>query len=108
MTKHTPGPYKVFIQSTTQLRVIAAYNKSICIADMPQWADENWQERYANAQLLAAAPVMFQALKELSVDGCLCPAHQRGTHTRTCRAASEAIKRLTQQPKGDEDENQIE
>lgn len=59
---HTPGPWEVNFGMRPP-RVWAALAPEAAICDMPRWAIENWDERSANARLIAAAPDLLAALK---------------------------------------------
>lgn len=68
--KPTPGPWKVDNRSKSELRVITDYPDETFIADLclsgaPE--DEIEQVR-ANARLIAAAPELLAALKQLVND----------------------------------------
>ena len=76
MTKHTPGPWQVRNQDTRRLAIfqqrpdptaIGGMRDDVCVADMPQWREDHWEEREANARLIAAAPRVTEALSEMLV-----------------------------------------
>ena len=66
----TPGPWKLHEGQTTRARIVQADNHSLCVAEMPQVADdwglidedemEVWR---ANARAIAAVPEMIEALE---------------------------------------------
>lgn len=64
-TKHTKGPWHLVTSSYSNPRIVAEYDYSIAIADMPFWKIEHWEERLANARLIAAAPELLEACKSV-------------------------------------------
>ena len=63
MSKNTPGPWAVREQWTTRLHVAAEKHDAVCIADMPQWGKDHWNEREANARLISEAPALLVELR---------------------------------------------
>lgn len=64
--KHTPGPWRVVISDNGDRCEIEAANKD-CVARAfaPFPFDTSWDERDANARLIAAAPELLEALQDL-------------------------------------------
>lgn len=76
MSDHTPGPWRVEQESSNdgEAEVIAAADRTICwTADT--WVDDDCgvitDEDRANARLIAAAPELLAALKEMVMLRCL-------------------------------------
>lgn len=65
-TQHTPGPWR-FTTDAIAIWNSAAAKKTLCIADMGSEGspDIDYAETLANARLIAAAPIMLLALKEM-------------------------------------------
>lgn len=65
VAKHTPGPWG--IQNPTagnnQDYRVASYGKFELVSIVPAATDIPWEERAKNAQLIAAAPELLEALK---------------------------------------------
>lgn len=73
---HTPGPWEI-MESANALVVMGADSKHVVIVplfreyewDKEEWGDLNLEERnrvsIANAQLIAAAPELYEALENL-------------------------------------------
>lgn len=94
MSKHTPGPWKLYRIASDVVFVnedriargesIPAYNRKI--AEMPNWSDENYDEKMANARLITAAPELLEELK-IAVMNCPCSIPERDSgHLAFCRA----------------------
>lgn len=65
MSRHTPGPWKVYNDGT-----------DVCddSGHIAACEGTGYDETVANARLIAAAPSMYEALKEmLSEANCICP-----------------------------------
>lgn len=69
MSKHTPGPwFKLFTPSH-----VAGEDGHLCVVDSQNWIVVGWdrplvsEEDMANAQVIAAAPQMLEALKTASL-----------------------------------------
>jgi len=67
MSKYTPGPWHVDMRSIFDIRVNQNADPDICICTLPIWKDEHRTEEIANAHLLAAAPELLEAAKELVI-----------------------------------------
>lgn len=59
--KHTPGPWRVGKNLANQATVEPTNNRHFVIATVPLKSEED----YANAVLMAAAPDLLEALKDL-------------------------------------------
>lgn len=66
--KHTAGKWQLGLNPVTeQISVMSETGKSISFLNYTKHrADNNWEEQEANAKLIAAAPELLEALKELS------------------------------------------
>jgi hypothetical protein len=71
MKTHTPGPWKIAYSDGSGPEYITASNQSIatlrwgcsCCKDTPDSFDDMSEEEQANAQLIAAAPELLEALE---------------------------------------------
>jgi len=75
--KHTPGPWQV-ASSMCPYRVIAAVEEPfgvVVVCDTANNAKTRTPENAANANLIAAAPEMYEALKAI-LDTCLSPDYE--------------------------------
>lgn len=66
MAEHTPGPWRQahdYIEAVPDGEGYAAPSFDICA--MADWCGEDEDERLANARLIAAAPDMLKALREV-------------------------------------------
>ena len=61
MSKHTPGPWKANFAISGSVYIFGGDRNFACVFD--EWRDEANQE--ANANLIAAAPDLLEALEEL-------------------------------------------
>jgi hypothetical protein len=74
MSKHTPGPWTAFIGGRGRTIAIdigpTPIGKKPCIIDWPGFdgSDLPLMQRVANAHLIAAAPDLLEALKEITSD----------------------------------------
>src|SRR3954471_9167155 len=105
-TKHTPGPWILTENgSNNYITVESAGHTVIHQDDLGSIPDEAYRkdaigfEMLANAQLIAAAPDLLEALKSFRhVDGCFCEASFAGpgchpSHWSECKAAQAAISK---------------
>jgi hypothetical protein len=67
MSGHTPGPWEV-AGFHGRSEKIEADNK-VCVAIMPGWHPEHWEEMDANARLIAAAPTMAEYIQRKADEG---------------------------------------
>ncbi|MHB1419526.1 MAG: hypothetical protein ACYCX4_08020 [Bacillota bacterium] len=70
MSEFTPGPWKLdkFYKANIAegfSKVIAGVHNGKVVADWPQGTNTSPQEHHSNANLIAAAPDMYEALEEL-------------------------------------------
>lgn len=66
MSKHTPGPWKLRRVTRYDIRIAPESEpEHVSIAGMAIWGEEDREELEANARLIAAAPELLEALKEL-------------------------------------------
>ena len=63
-TKHTPGPWVVTEHSAGMICVAGPNNKDLCAVGYNRTEGRN---DVANANLIAAAPAMYEALKRIKV-----------------------------------------
>ena len=63
MAKHTPGPWVT--SATDDTVVIDATGREVAAIDGDYNDPDTWPQMEANARLIAAAPEMLRALKEL-------------------------------------------
>ena len=61
MSKHTPGPWKANFAISGSVYIFGGDRNFVCVFN--EWRDEANQE--ANANLIAAAPDLLEALEEL-------------------------------------------
>ena len=61
MSKHTPGPWKVL---SHEVRSSLRGNRTICTTATERWVSD-FEQRAANARLIAQAPAMYDALKTI-------------------------------------------
>ena len=61
MSNHTPGPWKANFAISGSVYIFGGDRNFACVFD--EWRDESNQE--ANANLIAAAPDLLEALEEL-------------------------------------------
>ena len=63
--KHTPGPWQV--DGNVVFNPCAPYTGSSgkMIASVAGWGNANWEIQTANAQLIATAPELLEALKHI-------------------------------------------
>jgi hypothetical protein len=61
----TPGKWISTQHSWSDVRIEKEEDTAICIASMSCWSQDYRQERNANAQLIAAAPQLAEALNAL-------------------------------------------
>ena len=64
MSKHTPGPWRV-VQDPTNLS-LQVYGQTLALFECWRRSDE--QTELANARLVASAPELLEALKEVFAD----------------------------------------
>jgi hypothetical protein len=72
--KHTPGPWKVAedkSQHPTHIRVLDQAHNGICTSWLDDYDFEENQTAEANANLIAAAPEMLEALELVQSSYCL-------------------------------------
>jgi hypothetical protein len=74
MSKHTPGPWKVSHEANGQWTIFAENYDVTSIPDDPDYGRPS--EDPANARLIAAAPEMLEALKQV-VQDCRCSVKER-------------------------------
>lgn len=89
--KHTPGPWTV--EDDGGGPYIMAGKEDI-VSGVAPWKDDD--KAHANAQLIAAAPDLLEALKGLIRGSCFCECGidnpmMRGKHSSACIAAQAAI-----------------
>ena len=70
MSKHTPGPWRVFEHSWSDTSVLAdGFDHGICLLDINHATEESQDAdealMAANARLIAAAPDLLASLREL-------------------------------------------
>ena len=97
MSKHTPGPWRVGEYKYKGIEISRDYSYPVRIAIVESWAADPkaaQQEAQANARLIAAAPELLEALRDIR-DNYDCDewAHKYGTPCRCCIAA-EAIAKV--------------
>lgn len=63
MSKHTPGPWTVFVRPATKTLELQAKSKPIVHWTGFDQADQEGGQKVANAHLMAAAPDMLDALR---------------------------------------------
>jgi hypothetical protein len=59
---HTKGPWEIN-SGIRPPRIYATAAPETTITDMPRWHMEHWDERLANARLIAASPDLLKALE---------------------------------------------
>lgn len=67
MSAHTPGPWEVALNRTTDTRVsVVASSTGVWVADARPWnlSSRAIAEQEANARLIALAPEMLEALRQ--------------------------------------------
>jgi hypothetical protein len=87
-TRHTPGPWEVYTWADkTEVGVSPCDMSRSDIADCnTDCTDISYEEKLANARLIAAAPELLEALRELvDVQGCDCS--YLGNECENCKAA---------------------
>lgn len=70
MSKHTPGPW-IYDEAASEIGAETDNGAMTTIATMTDWFPEYYQERYANARLIAAAPDLLEALQEIAAPACM-------------------------------------
>jgi len=83
MSTHTPGPWSVVDHKTASENIYAANGRHIVNVGAHDYGWQPGQERsrdecMANAYLIAAAPEMYEALKEVLASKCPCDAFVKG------------------------------
>lgn len=71
MSKHTPGPWRVFSEGRKNPGIEAKSSTIVLYGDDDEDCGirgEDSEEQLANARLIAAAPELLEALKELVAD----------------------------------------
>lgn len=83
MNKHTPGPWKaVAVKSALSIK---AHDGCVTIANIGWMLRQNYPESEANAKLIAAAPVLLEALLQAEAE--LSRLHSPKSALTTIRAA---------------------
>lgn len=67
-TKHTPGPWTVFARPGTETLEVQAAGKPVAHWMGFDGADQPWDEKAANARLMAAAPDLLAAAAKVLLD----------------------------------------
>lgn len=95
--KHTPGPWKYHIGLDYILIESANVHNNSCICEYKNYSDDDGESE-ANAKLLAAAPELFEALKELTSlapDHSLLPTDFDNDLMNAVKKAEAAIQKAT-------------
>jgi hypothetical protein len=78
-TQHTPGPWREYNAKGSRI----LNNWSVCnrdgtrIANIEQMPGQSSEEEHANARLIAAAPELLEALREMTERGGWMPSDER-------------------------------
>ncbi len=88
MSKHTPGPWTVYIPQADSSRVVIKDSKNKTFLDLGGWGSDKNQD-ICDANLIAAAPDMLEVLEEfiLQMEAGILP-------LIPCRKAKEIIAKL--------------
>lgn len=62
--QHTPGPWRINPCFQTMISNCEDGDDSADICEVSEWTPEFWDERDANARLIAAAPELLEALEK--------------------------------------------
>lgn len=95
--KHTPGPWKLEIihLSTGRNRHVRASSPSRGVAEV--WGPDEDKESDANARLIAAAPELLEALRDIRAN-CSCCETQPNEPCANCLRCEAAIAKAEGKP----------
>ena len=63
--QHTPGPWRINLDCETMISNCLDGAEAADICEVSEWSQVFWEERNANARLIAAAPELLEALEGL-------------------------------------------
>ena len=72
MTKHYPGPWEAHKMNdpiNPAYAILGGIGGAVTLATIPRWAESYAEHSEANARLIAAAPELLAALKEIADRG---------------------------------------
>ena len=61
--QHTPGPWRINLDCETMISNCLDGAEAADICEVSEWSQVFWEERNANARLIAAAPELLEALE---------------------------------------------